>query len=57
MLALPEVIFVLEQGLGNSRLVFPVLPLCPVLAEIPAVPEHVRTKCVMGKDQIIALFR
>ena len=57
MLTLPEVILGLEQRLGNGRLVLPVLPTRPVLAEIPAVPEHVRAKGGVGKNEIVTVLR
>ena len=50
MLALPEVILTLEQRRGDGRTIFPILPFGPVLSEVPAVPEHVRAECGMGKD-------
>jgi len=56
MLPLPKVILVLEQRLGDRRGIFPVLPLRPVLAEVPTVPEHVRAECGVGEDQVVTLF-
>ena len=57
MLTLPEVILSLEQRLGNCRSVLPVFPTRPVLAEIPAVPEHVRAKGGVSKNKIVTVLR
>ena len=47
MLAVPEV--TIELGWVDRRLVLPVAPLRPILAEVGRIAEHVGTKCVMGE--------